>query len=333
MMVQTKSAQVGATLGRATLHRQGGFMQVRLANASVELVVVPALGAKMLSLRRLGGREWLWRPPDASALFRNRVGDDFGSGTLCGMDECLPTIGRCVWQGRSQPDHGAVWAAAWRLDRPALDRGEVRTTVRLRDRPLDFARTVSLSGRKVRLDYELINRGVKREAFLWAMHPLLALESDDRLELPAGNRTLQVEHSRPALGRGRGKRSWPKPAPGVRLDRWHLGPRNAWLKYFVAPGRLGRAALANQRTRERLEFRWSLRQNPHLGIWVTRGGWKGFHHCAIEPTNAATDRLDVAANGEGDSAVWLKPGEMRRWWVELRLERPAPPLPARLRVA
>jgi hypothetical protein len=33
-------------------------------------------------------------------------------------------------------------------------------------------------------------------------------------------------------------------------------------------------------------------------LWLTRGGWHGHHHFAIEPTNGNHDSLAVAAGGK-----------------------------------
>lgn len=35
-------------------------------------------------------------------------------------------------------------------------------------------------------------------------------------------------------------------------------------------------------------------QLRYLGIWITRGGWRGSHHFALEPTNASCDALSEA---------------------------------------
>ena len=38
-----------------------GFPAVALRSTQVEIVAVPAIGMKLTNLRRLNGREWLWR--------------------------------------------------------------------------------------------------------------------------------------------------------------------------------------------------------------------------------------------------------------------------------
>src|ERR1700760_3089700 len=89
-----------------------GFDVCRLCNSAVEVVVVPELGAKVVSLKNLStGREWMYHSPGGQAkLFRNQLGDDFARSPLIGWDECLPTISPCTWRGRSLPDHGEAWS-------------------------------------------------------------------------------------------------------------------------------------------------------------------------------------------------------------------------------
>ena len=93
-----------------------GFPAVALRSSDVEIVVVPALGAKITNLRRLPGREWLWRsdqiplaPPIPGASYVETA--DSG-----GWDECFPTVGPCLLPENPAvllPDHGELWSAPW----------------------------------------------------------------------------------------------------------------------------------------------------------------------------------------------------------------------------
>ena len=90
---------------------ESGFAVYGLRSPSTEIRVAPELGAKILSLKNLEtGREWMWRPPGLSRLFRNEPGDPFERSTLVGADECLPTVAPCRWKGLDLPDHGEVWS-------------------------------------------------------------------------------------------------------------------------------------------------------------------------------------------------------------------------------
>ena len=257
--------------------REQGFKVFRLNNQQVELAVVPELGARIISLKDLRtGREWLWYPDGGPRLFRNRAGDDFQNSPLVGVDECLPTIASCSWQGRDLPDHGEAWSAAWALDFEAWTRGVLRTSVGLQIVPFDFERTIELDENEVRFSYRLKNRSAAEEIYLWAMHPLLRLQAGDQLELPVSTR---------ALLNG-----------AVWIDALNsIQPEGNCQKIFASPVCEGRAAINNPETGDRFEFAWDAAENNTLGLWLNRGGWHGHHHFALEPSNGEPDVLTAAA--------------------------------------
>lgn len=254
-----------------------GFAVYVLNNEEVELAAVPELGAKIISLRDLRtGREWLWHPRNDLKLFRNQPGDHFSDSPLAGMDECLPTILPCSWQDRELPDHGEVWRQPWQVDNDAWLNGALITSIRLEVSPLIFKRTVELHGAEIRLAYELQNLSTAEESFIWAIHPLLRLADGDELELPDSTREqLNGE-------------SW------LHAVASAIPERNS-AKVFARPVREGWAAIKNEALGDRLEFAWNPAENNALGLWLTRGGWHGHHHFAIEPTNANDDSLAAAA--------------------------------------
>ena len=254
-----------------------GFEVYVLGNGEIEMSVVPELGAKITSLKNLRTRrEWLWHPRNGLKLFRNHAGDDFSRSPLVGMDECLPTIAPCFWRERSLPDHGELWNVPWDVNREAWENGVLKTSVRLRISPFEFERTIELVGNTVRVGYELNNLGAAEENFVWAIHPLLRLQPGDQLELPTSTRALLNGE--------------------VWIDMIDSAiPEKNCAKVFATPVNEGLAAIYNQDTGDRLEFAWNPAENNTLGLWLTRGGWHGHHHFAVEVTNGDTDALTLAA--------------------------------------
>ena len=263
-----------------SVRREQGFQVYILSNRQTELAVVPELGAKIISLKnRRTGREWMWHPDGGLRLFRNCPGEEFSSSPLVGMDECLPTIEPCVWRGHKLPDHGEVWAAAWDVDAEAWKNGFLRTSVSLKTSPFDFARTIELHENEVRLNYQLINRSAASEYFLWAMHPLLRLQVEDQLVLPKSTRALWNGFD------------W--------IDAVDSAvPKGKCSKLLGGPLTEGMASIENRRTGDRLQLEWSPSENNALGLWLTRGGWHGHHHFAVEPTNSGADALTDAVARE-----------------------------------
>jgi hypothetical protein len=307
----------------AFLSDESGFAVYGLRSSSTEIRVAPELGAKVISLKNLEtGREWMWRPPGPFGLFRNEVGDPFERSTLVGADECLPTVAPCKWGGRDLPDHGEVWSIPWEIDRDAWDRGRITTTVATPVSPFVFERTVCLEEYEIRLDYRLRNVSQKPEPFLWAFHPLLEIVEGDLIALPGDVRSVRVESVDGLQDMPHGSTvSWPEPLPGVELDRMDFrshGP--ACAKLFVESLSDARAAITNSKTGESLVLRFDARQNPALGIWITRGGWNGYEHVALEPTNLPSDTL-VEAIPKATSALVLPPTGEKVWTIELHLQR------------
>ena len=278
-----------------------GFELLLLRNAQLELAVVPALGAKVISLKNLRtGREWLWHPASGLKLFANQPSDDFSLSPLVGWDECIPTVAPCTWQSRTLPDHGEVWPLAWKLDAAAWAEGIIKTSVQLPVSSLNFTRTLELRGGVLRADYVLENAEAPATEFLWAAHPLLAVHEGDRLEL--------TEETRGLLG----AEAW--------LDSLEFEKDSAGCaKRYAGPLREGRAGVFNPRTGDRLTFEWDPAECDTLGIWLTRGGWHGHHHLALEPTNGSADSLAAAATDHKHCGI-LPPHGRKHWQFQVRLD-------------
>lgn len=281
------------------VRQEQNFVVYVLSSREAEVAVVPELGAKIISLKnRRTRREWMWHPEHGANLFRNRPGDDFSKSPLVGMDECLPTIESCVWRGRRLPDHGEVWSASWSLDSEAWKNGILKTSINLGISPFHFERTLELEENELRFSYKLTNRGATPEYFIWAMHPLLRLEPEDHLMLPASTRTLMD-------GAG-----W--------IDALDSAvPDGNSAKVFAGPLIVGFVAIQNRRTRDRLELEWAPAENNALGLWLTRGGWHGHHHFAIEPANAGADALTAAVAREWCGTI--DGNATASWQVRLRV--------------
>lgn len=298
----------------------GGFRAIQLANESVSIVVVPELGAKIVSLKnQVSGREWCWHPGDTLELFANEYGASFGDSTHAGIDECFPTIEECDWNGRSLPCHGEVWSEAWTVTDGSA---EACISTRICSSPFTLQRRISISSSTVRLDYTLQNDSDSPESYLWALHPFFRVGPGDRLELPAevDHLVLSAANGFPV---GASTLSWPSPFPGFHLDRFDLGENKASrFKAFTAPLEAGHACIINDDTKDCLKMSWDTRKTPYLGVWVTRGGYRDIQYVvALEPTNAPSDSLAEASQSEH---TILSGGEVHKWGVDFQIEESRP---------
>jgi galactose mutarotase-like enzyme len=305
-------------------HMIDGFAAITLRNSAVTVTLVPALGARIVSLRSVAGtQEWLWRPMDGRGLFACAENTSFEDSPLVGIDECLPSVLPCIMDGRSISDHGEVWNQAWQCEIETRVSHAITTTVALRSLPLIFVRRLSLAGNTIRLDYTLTNTSSRSLCYLWAMHPLFVLEQNDEIELD-GESEVAVTATQGSMLASSDIGPWPSPRPGVRFDRAELGflterqKGNSYCKAFLSTARASSIALINRKRGERLTLTVDPKELSTWGYWVSRGAWHGHTHIALEPSNAAANSL--AALTPGPSAHTLTPKEVRSWTVIVKLD-------------
>jgi galactose mutarotase-like enzyme len=308
-----------------------GFPAVALRSAQVEIVAVPALGMKLTNLRRLNGREWLWRsdqiplaPPSPGASYVETA--DSG-----GWDECFPTVGPCPIPGAPPgtpplPDHGELWSAPWTssvyegADGTTLA-GSARGTVF----PYEFHRQVTLDPHEpvVRLHYLLRHIGDAPFPWIWSAHPLLNVQPGSVLELPGVTQVkVAAVHGRDDLSEN-DVVSWPG-AIGGDAERFTFPADGRWaVKLFGDLAGEGRMIMTDPRRGERLEMIVQPDQVPQVGVWINCRGWAPpgrtpYYNLALEPCIGAPDRLDIAVT-EWHTAQTLHPDEEREWSVIARL--------------
>jgi galactose mutarotase-like enzyme len=289
-----------------------GFATWELTHAGVACTVVPELGGRVVSLRRPGGRQWLYRPGGRLRLWRNAPGDAFTRSPHVGLDECWPTIGACVVDGHVWADHGAVWSVPWQV----VDGGSDHLKLRVIAGDVVLERSVHLTASGVRLAYRLEHQGHTPLAWGWAFHGLLAIRPGDRIAVPPEVTTVRPEVYRLSgeLDPGADAWRWPRPQPGIDLSQLDLGGVGTYAKVAAGPLTTGWAALVGA-DGQRLTLTWDTAVAPWLGLWLTRGGYRHQHCLALEPATMARDRLEQA----GQSTRLLAPGDSVQWQVELAL--------------
>ena len=305
-----------------------GFPAVALRSAEVELVVVPSIGAKITNLRRVRGREWLWRNerlplalPEPGASFVTTA--DSG-----GWDECFPTVGPCPMPGAlpgepELPDHGELWSAPWECAVYEGTEGTVFTgRVTSAFLPCQFQRDIVLDPAepRIRLKYRLRHLGERRFPFLWSAHPLLNVGPGTTLSAPG----LSMVRIGASIGRPGLEPDAALPWPPEGGESFVFPERGGWaLKVFGKAQAGQRVMLTDPARGERLEVIFGP-DVPLLGLWINCGGWgpegaPPYYNLGLEPCLGAPDRLDDAVE-RWNSAAWIEPGEEKAWDIEVRLE-------------
>lgn len=289
-----------------------GLAAVLLENRHLRLVVLPEAGGKLHALEdRATAREWLWRNPRI-APERAAIGASFDSHWSGGADAFFPTCYPCTVDGLAIPDSGEWWNVPWRHE-VSQDASGVTITLRSGGRvyPVESRRTFHLphDARHVRLGFSVRNVGNARLPFLLGFHPALEVRPGARIHLPQG--TVRVdETSGGTMGNVGQTYRWPDlPLPGGSLaDMGLVRPPDAGVfgGHFLFPDG-GRAfwAVTDPAGGPGLGLAAS-QEFTGLWLWQVYGGWRGYHHVALEPWTGHPITLSRAV--EAGTARWLDPG-------------------------
>jgi galactose mutarotase-like enzyme len=297
-----------------------------LQSEELALEIRPDEGGRIASVKsRISGLEFLAQsqrsspsdPPGMDAVFRN--------GPCAGIEECLPTIAPCDshTEGGPAPDHGDFWQLAWNVSS-----GDDRTLSLWAEgfsRPFRFGKTLTVDRNSLDVGYSVKNIGTRSQSFLYACHPLFAVDSGDRIELPQGIHTLRLDYSRNnRLGKRGDLVSWPATQAGVFLDR--AANKDAGIAEMLYTARLdsGRCSIHRSVTGQRLDVIFNPFSLPYLGIWLCYGGWPDDgssyqqYAVALEPTTSPHNTLTEAQ--QDGSAITLNPGGVYEFSISFRIE-------------
>lgn len=302
---------------------------LQLHNEQIEIAVLPDEGACVGSLRSvLSGLEFLLQPERATRPVDQGREANFADSRLAGIDECLPTVSRCEVGGETIPDHGDFWQLNWQVHNATEH--EARLDAEGFSQPLRYEKTLSLEGSCLRIHSLITNVGTGIAHFLYASHPLLAVDAGDVIVLPAecGELTL---HSSLAerLGRGGIRVAWPlvKTKDGG-VDLSCLEGINARTAEMLYTDRLreGWCGLYRARHWQGVVVRFDPKLLPYMGLWICCGGWptegSGPYQYAFapEPTTAPCGSLAEAIDRHMQCE--LPAGEDFSFAIEFRLSPP-----------
>jgi len=307
-----------------------GFPAIALRSAELEIVAVPAIGMKLTNLRRVSGREWLWRSDQIPLAVPEPGASYVETADSGGWDECFPTVGACPYPadpaGPPLPDHGELWSAAWSSSVYQDAQGTTLAgSAQGRILPYEFQRQVTVDSCDpvVRFRYRLRHTGGAAFPWIWSSHPLWNVQPGTELVLPGVDRVrVAAVHGRTDLAEN-DVVGWPDDIGG-QPGRFTFPPDGGWaVKLFGDVGPEGRMVLIDPRRGERLELVVRREAVPQVGIWINCRGWAPtghtpYYNLGLEPCIGAPDRLDLAVR-DWNTAQTLQPGEERAWTLEVRL--------------
>lgn len=301
---------------------------VRLESENLHVDVLPVNGGRVASIRcRHTGTEFLLPGSRYGAVARFGNDAAFEESDCAGIDECLPTVSPSYSESKfgSAPDHGDLWRQAWHV----VERSSthVNLAVTCFSNPLAFRRSLHVHASHVHLDYEIGNPSRFPVPFLYACHPLFAVEPGDRVILPREIGTVRFHYSyRDRLSNPGRRIEWPIPAShsgNIRFDVvGNVADGTAEMLYVENIGS-GVCALYRAHRGQAVVMRFDSTVLPHLGLWLCNGGWpdnphdRKQHAVAMEPTVAPHGAL-AGAMASGSAPV-LNSGATFRFWIRLEI--------------
>jgi hypothetical protein len=286
-----------------------------LAHDGARLIVLPARGAKIVSLLHLPSRkEWLWSNPHLAWKAPAR-GDSFvRDHDVGGWDECFPTVAPAVVGEREWTDHGDLWWRSWEAE---IRDGALWTGVE--GEGYRFEREIAPGEGGFRVTYSVANLSSEPIPYLWCAHPLVC--TDPPLHVSIAGRPRVRLGNDSAVGKKGDEHRWPTVQERVFTT---IGkPSGLAAKLFVEVME-GQIVLTDP-DGATLRMRWPVRQVPWLGLWINESGWSGanvppYCNAGIEPATGAPDDLGIALR-EWKSVHILPSGGQHSWWLQVSLSR------------
>ena len=280
---------------------------IKLHNDRLHVLVLPHEGGKIASLfDSQSNLEFLLQP---SKAYRRREAlgwwDRFENSACAGIDECLPSVGADGPEtpGGPVPDHGDFWRLNWTVI-ASSGNDSVSLAATGYSRPLLFEKHLRLYASALEIRYRIHNLQEAPVAFLYALHPLFAIDPGDRIDLPPEVSNVLVGYSRlDRLGAPRSVVSWPNPnGAGSALDLSRTQAMSASTADMLFTSRLssGWCGIYRACSGQGIAMHFESRQLPYLGLWLCYGGWPDDeslprqYAVAFEPTVAPWGTLSAA---------------------------------------
>jgi hypothetical protein len=284
-----------------------GQRALALRNDAVRLVVLPGVGAKIVSCADARtSHEYVWRHPHRPIVPPAYAGA-FEAYDISGWDECFPGIGQCVypegpWQGTVVPDHGELWTLPWHAEPLAEPQpGGLRLWTQGVRFPYTFEKRIAPTGDGFATSYRVHNPTPFPFKCFWSTHPLFAATPRTRVLFPDGVRVRLEVSFTGRLGPLLAEHPWPRTVDrrGHEVDLSLVGPEGQGEadKLYTTPVPAGWAALHDGASDQWLAFTFDPAEVPLVGFWANRGGWPPDGPCynlALEPCSGCPDRVDIA---------------------------------------
>ena len=291
-----------------------GARAVLLENEWLTAVVLPEKGGKTDSLVfRETGFELLFQNPKEKYR-QASFGSSFESFEACGFDDAFPNVDA---EGM-YPDHGEIWSASFdsRICGDLL-----QLSYESPHFGYQYRKEISLEKNSLRISYHILNTGSTPLPAIWTMHCLCNTDPDMEIVFPPGVKQVMTVFDNDLTGEAEKVLPFPEADICGRKYRFDRIPEKGAVKYYcfgaVEEGCCG-YDYPSRNTKVR--FLYDAKKLPYLGFWVTSGGFRGDHNCALEPTNGFYDSISKAQRLTG-ACPSLLPGVPLTFDLQILLQR------------
>lgn len=289
-----------------------GLRTIVLENDRIRVEVLPELGARVNRIEhRVSGNDLLWHNPHVEPRIVS-IGACYDDNFAGGWDELFPNDFPGQVGDQAYPDHGELWCQPW--DHQVIERGPGQVSLVLRrsgtvtQTAIEKVITLKAGESQLHFSHKITNTGTKGLDFLWKLHPALAIDEGDSIDIPAG----RAELVDPSFGRMSEPHvfEWPiARRPGKSSLDFSEVPALDGSRDFVYVSELTDGWCALRRRQLGIGFGLVFPKEIFSSVWLfmTFGGWRGLETVVLEPcTTIPKDLNEAISRG---TARHLKPSE------------------------
>lgn len=266
-------------------------------NEHLRVEIVPRRGGKIISfVNRESGKEWVYRTDVQWEPLH--YGMRWEDGDRSGWDEMFPTILACPcpddpWKGVPYPDHGEVWTLPWDYE---IRDDTVRLEVYGVAVPYIFSKVYVLSGKDLKIQYEVRNPTPFAISYLWCAHFLLAIEPGMKLGVDPTLNSVQYQYSHRGRMASQPYGRSPYPVSGdidLSVIEENTG-KHAEKYWFEGPLQSGVTSISSQENGDTLVYVFDPADVPYLAVWANYGAFNQDYTFAFEPSTGFLDDVYIA---------------------------------------
>jgi len=293
----------------------GGTNALVLENEKIRTVILPEMGARILSLiYKPTETEFAWRSPNVPIKKTNEELEN-----VSGFFDCIPTTDPCTLKGKKLPIGGEVSSKPWKILK--IEKKRTAVTLKMEARckiyPILIRKKITLQKNKptLEIEYEVRNLSAESIEYHYSSHNTIRVSPYHRLVIPHEVTKLKLGYDS-RFGKMGDTISWPEAVDikGNRVDISKIaGPCEGIMENLYTTKLKERwCAAINEAKHEAIAVTWKGEALPYLLICTNTGAWRDYYFAALEPVTGRPDNLEVAVNQWKDYAT-LKPKEQTTW--------------------